>query len=133
MTAVEGETLGALDLEANAVSANSGIVAVHQPVENFTRSAQQRPDTIILDPPRTGVSREALDGIVGLRAGTIIYVSCDVATLARDSRRLIDAVTHPPRGRVDLFPNTAPRRNVRGNEQIVNLVCAVAVSVSGAT
>jgi len=91
VTAVEGDRLGALDLEANAVSANSGVVAVHQSVENFTRTAQPRPDTLILDPPRTGLSREALDGIAGLGARTIIYVSCDVATLARCSRRLIDA------------------------------------------
>jgi len=107
VTAVEGDRLGALDLEANAVSANRGVVAVHQPVESFTRTAQPRPDTIILDPPRTGVSREALDGIVGLRARTIIYVSCDVATLARDSRRLIDAgyVIRRVDG-FDLFPNT---------------------------
>ncbi len=107
MTAVEGDRLGALDLEANAVSANSGVVAVHQPVENFTRTAQPRPDTLILDPPRTGVSREALGGIAGLGARTIIYVSCDVATLARDSRRLIDAgyVIRRVDG-FDLFPNT---------------------------
>ena len=76
-------------------------------LESFTRTAHLRPDTIILDPPRTGVSREALDGIVGLRARTIIYVSCDVATLARDSRRLIDAgyVIRRVDG-FDLFPNT---------------------------
>ena len=107
VTAVEGDRLGALDLEANAVSANSGVVAVHQPVESFTRTAQPRPDTLILDPPRTGVSREALGGIAGLGARTIIYVSCDVATLARDSRRLIDAgyVIRRVDG-FDLFPNT---------------------------
>jgi len=107
VTAVEGDRLGALDLEANAGSANRGVVAVHQPVESFTRTAQLRPDTIILDPPRTGVSREALDGIVGLRARTIVYVSCDVATLARDSRRFIDAgyVIRRVDG-FDLFPNT---------------------------
>lgn len=107
VTAVEGDKLAALDLEANAVLANRGVVAVHRPVENFTRTAQQYPDTIVLDPPRTGVSREALEGIVGLRAGTIIYVSCDVATLARDSRRLIDAgyVIRRVDG-FDLFPNT---------------------------
>ena len=89
------------------MSANSGVVAVHQPVESFTRTAQPRPDTLILDPPRTGVSREALDGIAGLGARTIIYVSCDVATLARDSRRLIDAgyVIRRVDG-FDLFPNT---------------------------
>ena len=108
VTAVEGDRLGALDLEANAVSANSGVVAVHQPVENFTRTAQPRPDTLILDPPRTGVSREALDGIAGLGARTIIYVSCDVATLARDSRRLIDAGTSSVAWTGSTFSRTRP-------------------------
>jgi 23S rRNA (uracil1939-C5)-methyltransferase len=107
VTAVEGDRLGALDLEANAESANSGVVAVHQPVESFTRTAQPPPDALILDPPRTGVSREALGGIAGLGARTIIYVSCDVATLARDLRRLIDAGYLIRRvDGFDLFPNT---------------------------
>jgi 23S rRNA (uracil1939-C5)-methyltransferase len=107
VTAVEGDRLGALDLEANAESANSGVVAVHQPVESFTRTAQPPPDALILDPPRTGVSREALGGIAGLGARTIIYVSCDVATLARDVRRLIDAGYLIRRvDGFDLFPNT---------------------------
>ena len=107
VTAVEGDRLGAFDLEANAVSANGGVVAVHQSVENFTRTARIRPDTLILDPPRTGLSREARDGVAGLGARTIIYVSCDVATLARDSRHLVDAgyVIRRVDG-FDLFPNT---------------------------
>ncbi len=107
VTAVEGDRLAALDLEANAVSANGGVVAVHQSVENFTRTARIQPDTLILDPPRTGLSREARDGVAGLGARTIIYVSCDVATLARDSRHLVDAgyVIRRVDG-FDLFPNT---------------------------
>ena len=37
------------------------------------------------------MSREALDGVINLRAPKMIYVSCDVATLARDSKRLVEA------------------------------------------
>ena len=64
--------------------------------------------TFIVDPPRTGMSKEALAGIVRHRPARIVYVSCDVATLARDTRTLLDAgyeltgVTG-----IDLFPNTA--------------------------
>ena len=53
------------------------------------------------------MSREALDGICRLRAPRIVYVSCDVATLARDARRLVDsgyALAHVDA--FDLFPNT---------------------------
>jgi 23S rRNA (uracil1939-C5)-methyltransferase len=61
-----------------------------------------------VDPPRSGLSEPARAGIVRLRARRVVYVSCDVATLARDSRALVDAgyeltgVTG-----VDLFPSTA--------------------------
>jgi 23S rRNA (uracil1939-C5)-methyltransferase len=62
---------------------------------------------VIVDPPRTGVSKEALDGVLRLAAPQITYVSCDVATLARDARRIVDAgyVIDRADG-FDLFPNT---------------------------
>ncbi len=44
-------------------------------------------DAIALDPPRTGAA-EAIDGILRAAPRTIVYVSCDVATLARDAARL---------------------------------------------
>jgi 23S rRNA (uracil1939-C5)-methyltransferase len=53
------------------------------------------------------MSRAALDGVLRLRALRVIYVSCDVATLARDARRLVDAGYGIARADAfDLFPNT---------------------------
>ena len=56
------------------------------------------------------MSREALDSLTastGPRAREIVYVSCDVATLARDSRALVDAGIMLTRiDAFDLFPNT---------------------------
>jgi 23S rRNA (uracil1939-C5)-methyltransferase len=76
-------------------------------VEEFLAAVRGAPDLLIVDPPRTGMSREALDGVIRLRAGRVIYVSCDVATLARDSRRLLDAGYAVVRADAfDLFPNT---------------------------
>lgn len=43
-----------------------------------------RPDTIIVDPPRTGIARDALSLIASFGAERIIYVSCNSATAARD-------------------------------------------------
>ena len=107
VTAVEGDRVAAADLEANARAADGEVTAVHQPVEAFVAASRPRPTTLIVDPPRTGLSREALDGVVRLRAGRIVYVSCDVATLARDSRRLVDAGYALQRlDAFDLFPNT---------------------------
>jgi 23S rRNA (uracil1939-C5)-methyltransferase len=105
--AVEGDRTAARDLEANARASGGMIEPVFQPVEEFTASARARPRTLIVDPPRTGMSREALDGAIRLGAREVVYVSCDIATLARDSRRLLDA-GHTIRrvDAFDLFPST---------------------------
>jgi 23S rRNA (uracil1939-C5)-methyltransferase len=73
----------------------------------FTARHQPAPAVLIVDPPRTGMSKASLHGAIGLRARTVIYVSCDVATLARDARRLLDAGYEIQRiDAFDLFPNT---------------------------
>lgn len=43
-----------------------------------------RPDLVVLDPPRSGCSRKALDAIAKMSPPQVIYVSCDPGTLARD-------------------------------------------------
>ena len=122
VTAVEGDRFAAADLAANATAAGGSVVAVHQSVENFLagagaatrgvrqgtwRPASAGPVVAIIDPPRTGMSREALDGVLRLRASRLVYVSCDVATPARDARRIVDAGYIIDRADgFDLFPNT---------------------------
>jgi 23S rRNA (uracil1939-C5)-methyltransferase len=107
VTAVEGDRVSAEDLDVNASACGAAVTAVHEPVEVFTASLVERPDAVIVDPPRTGMSREALDGVIRLRAARLVYVSCDVATLARDARRLLDAGYAIDRvDGFDLFPNT---------------------------
>ena len=49
------------------------------------------PPHVIVDPPRAGIERHALDSIVQLKPQVIAYVSCDPSTLARDARRLIES------------------------------------------
>ncbi len=72
----------------------------------FLRRAKYHPDTIILDPPRSGAAA-LMEQIVRMRPRSVIYVSCDVTTLARDLRILVAAGYVI--GRVhafDFFPNT---------------------------
>jgi 23S rRNA (uracil1939-C5)-methyltransferase len=53
------------------------------------------------------MSPAALQGVLRLRGRRVVYVSCDVATLARDARRLVDAGYEIVRvNAFDLFPNT---------------------------
>jgi tRNA/tmRNA/rRNA uracil-C5-methylase (TrmA/RlmC/RlmD family) len=101
--------VSAQDLKANATPYGPAIEAVHEAVETYLGRHGPVPDaTFVVDPPRTGMSREAVTAIVGCRPRAIVYVSCDPATLARDVRRLLDAgyaLDHIEA--FDLFPNTA--------------------------
>jgi 23S rRNA (uracil1939-C5)-methyltransferase len=109
VVAVEGDPISGSDLSANAAQFD-GLVQVERAAVEDVVGRRRLPDgaTLIVDPPRTGMSRAALDGVIAARAPRIVYVSCDVATLARDLRRLLDAgygVEHLEA--FDLFPNTA--------------------------
>ena len=64
-------------------------------------------DAILVDPPRAGLDRAALDHLVDLSAPRVVYVSCDPATLARDARVLVDAGYHMGEIQpLDMFPQT---------------------------
>jgi 23S rRNA (uracil1939-C5)-methyltransferase len=107
VTAVEGDRFAAADLKANVLAAGGSVDVVHAPVETFVARARGARATMIVDPPRTGMSREAVEGVIALDPSRVVYVSCDVATLARDARRFVDAGYRI--GRIDafdMFPNT---------------------------
>src|SRR5580704_8448461 len=73
---------------------------------NFLIRAKYRPQLVILDPPRVGAA-DLMEPIVKLRPRSVIYVSCDVATLARDLRILIENGYGAHRiAAFDFFPNT---------------------------
>ena len=65
------------------------------------------PDVIFLDPPRKGCDNMLLDAIITAGIKTIVYISCDPATLARDIKRLAGGgyklMAAQP---VDMFPMT---------------------------
>ena len=48
----------------------------------------ERPDVIVIDPPRKGCDEECLNTILKMRPKRLVYVSCDSATLARDLKYL---------------------------------------------
>jgi 23S rRNA (uracil1939-C5)-methyltransferase len=67
----------------------------------------EKPDLVVVDPPRTGLGPEITTLLAEVAAPALVYVSCDPATLARDLRALlgcgyaIQSITL-----VDLFPQT---------------------------
>lgn len=63
-------------------------------------------DAVIVDPPRMGLSKEVVNDLIKLNASKIVYVSCDVATLARDINILKDYYDLCEITPVDMFPNT---------------------------
>jgi len=70
-----------------------------------------RPDLIVVDPPRTGLGAETTALLAEIAAPEIVYVSCDPATLARDLRALVDSRNGPcyiidQITLADLFPQT---------------------------
>ena len=83
------------------------VEVVEGPVEAVLPDLDVPLDAAVVDPPRAGVDRYALDALVARHPGRIVYVSCDPATLARDAKRLARAgyslVEVQP---VDMFPQT---------------------------
>jgi 23S rRNA (uracil1939-C5)-methyltransferase len=68
---------------------------------------EAEPALVLVDPPRAGLERQVLDSILKMNPPTLLYVSCDPSTLARDAARLVAGgyrlVEVTP---FDLFPQT---------------------------
>jgi len=75
--------------------------------EQVLPALQVKPDLILVDPPRAGLERSALDAILAMQPETLVYISCDPATLARDARRLLNGGYQLQQiTPFDLFPQT---------------------------
>lgn len=76
-------------------------------VAEIIKNVKDKPDTIILDPPRSGVHPKALEYVIKFNAKEIIYVSCNPKTLVENLNTLIGAGYKIVESSVkDMFPNT---------------------------
>jgi 23S rRNA (uracil1939-C5)-methyltransferase len=78
--------------------------------EFFSRHG--RPDVIITDPPRAGMHEKLVRKILEIEAPTIVYVSCNPATQARDLALLDEKYQVIKLQPVDMFPHTHHIENV---------------------
>lgn len=68
----------------------------------------EKPDVVILDPPRKGCSPDLISTVAAFRPKRIVYVSCDPATLARDLKDFAQLGYSPVEATpVDMFPATS--------------------------
>lgn len=109
VAAVEVDASGVADLRDNAQAVGDHLAVHATSVEAAVAGPPPfMPDVLVLDPPRTGASPEAIAGLAAWRAPKIVYVSCDPPTLARDVKKLIEAGYHVTSvDGFDMFPNTA--------------------------
>jgi 23S rRNA (uracil1939-C5)-methyltransferase len=106
LVAVESSPLASEDFVSNLDEFNN--VELYQGfAEKILPYLNIQPEVVVMDPPRAGVDKNVLEIITAMEPEHIMYISCDPATLARDSRRLVEGGYIPhiftP---IDLFPQT---------------------------
>jgi 23S rRNA (uracil1939-C5)-methyltransferase len=113
-----GEVWG-VDIVEDAVADAAGNAALNEidnaqfvvgDVRNTLRPLAEhapRPDLVVVDPPRAGLSKKIVARVVEQHARRIVYVSCNPTTLAPDARQMVDAGYRLVKVRpVDMFPHT---------------------------
>lgn len=119
VVSVDANLAATRDLQANAELAEVRIISHNEHAEEFLKKTKERPEFVVLDPPRAGLGARAAKDLAELEAAEIAYLSCDPSTLARDLAVLTNSARKPkeldaPSNRYeiaemhlfDLFPQT---------------------------
>jgi len=109
ITSVEIVEAAVKDAKANAIKNKiSNIEFVCADVNVFMKTYAGKPPVVVLDPPRAGISPKVLQKIIDFAPQEIVYVSCNAATLARDTETLQNShFSLKTFSLVDQFPHTA--------------------------
>jgi 23S rRNA (uracil1939-C5)-methyltransferase len=104
--AIESNPAATRDLESN-MRGKGAIEARTADVDRFLARSKERPELVVLDPPRAGMTPEAMQRLAKMAPARITYVSCDPPTLARDLAILTaSGYTLTEVHLIDLFPQT---------------------------
>ena len=110
VTEVEENPYAAADARQSASQNHIGRYRIRAArVEDFLETvAADEYDVIVMDPPRTGLSRRCVELLGRIRSPRVLYLSCDASSLARDLNRLCATWYHVRRVQAfDMFPQTA--------------------------
>ncbi|MCH8745221.1 MAG: 23S rRNA (uracil(1939)-C(5))-methyltransferase RlmD [Chloroflexi bacterium] len=104
--AVEESSAAVADAKENAVGLDN-VEFVLGKTEHVLATLEEKPDIVVLDPPRAGCQQEALRSLIKLSPPRVVYVSCDPETLARDLKLLCQGPYQVSSIQpLDMFPQT---------------------------
>lgn len=95
VVSVDANLAATRDLHANAEIAGVKITSHNEHAEEFLTKTGEKPEFVILDPPRVGLGAAAAAKLAELGAAEIVYLSCDPSTLARDLAVLMGSPRKP--------------------------------------
>jgi len=106
VVAVEESPVACADFENNLAEFDH-VELYEAPVEVALPAIHTHPSAVIVDPPRVGLSLDAIKQLINLSSPLLVYISCDPATLARDGQRVVRAGYQLERCTpIDMFPQT---------------------------
>jgi 23S rRNA (uracil1939-C5)-methyltransferase len=100
---------GELNMEENGITNAKFLRAkVEELLPQLLNGDEEKPDAVILDPPRSGLRQPVLDALVAARVPRILYLSCSPITLRRDLKFLVDSGFYHIQSLqpFDMFPHT---------------------------
>lgn len=95
VVSVDANLAATRDLYANAETAGVAVTTHNEHAEEFLKKTKERPEFVVLDPPRAGLGANTAAKLAELGAQEIAYLSCDPSTLARDLAVLMDSPRRP--------------------------------------
>jgi 23S rRNA (uracil1939-C5)-methyltransferase len=98
---------GDVAIELREASRSGGLQTAEEDTGRFGKRPSLGPSCLILDPPATGLTTEMRRAVIDLSPATVIYVSCNPPTLARDLAELQSRFSIVSITPFDMFPQTA--------------------------
>lgn len=110
LTLVEVDKFAYEELVNNAKGLNN-VTTILEKSENITNNIESD-QTVILDPPRAGCNKKLIDKLNDIKPKTIIYLSCNPSTQARDIKYLLENYAIKEVKTFNFFPHTPHIENL---------------------